>query len=330
MKGNSIAHYLIEFIENKEATAILACMIDFSKAFNRQNHNILITKLSDLGCPAWLVKIVMAFLKDRNMVVRYKGATSSSKYLPGGGPQGTLLGLLLFIILINDAGFKNQTSNVGDVITSKKNLNEANQIHLKYVDDLTVAESIILKDNVIEVPIEERLQPDVFHARTGHALIPGNSSSRVFQEINEINEYATANEMKLNLKKTKFMLFNPSRKIDFMPTFSLDNHTEIELVEEMKLLGVVITSDMKFNKNTEFIVKRAFKRIWMLKRLKNLGANSEQLIDVYIKQIRSVVELAVPVWHSSLSLSDKADIERVQKAALQVIFTVAHVVMQTC
>ena len=126
--------------------------------------------------------------------------------------------------------------------------------------------------------------------------------------------------MKLNLKKTKFMLFNPSRKIDFMPTFSLDNHTEIELVEEMKLLGVVITSDMKFNKNTEFIVKRAFKRIWMLKRLKNLGANSEQLIDVYIKQIRSVVELAVPVWHSSLSLSDKADIERVQRAALQVIF----------
>ena len=98
MKVNSITHYLIEFInfilsnqENKVPTAILACMIDFSKAFKRQNHNILITKLSDMGVPAWLLKIVMAFLTDQIMVVRYKGATSSPKSLPGGGPQGLSL-----------------------------------------------------------------------------------------------------------------------------------------------------------------------------------------------------------------------------------------------
>ena len=50
----------------------------------------------------------------------------------------------------------------------------------------------------------------------------------------------------------------------------------------------------------------------MLKRLKNLGAQEEQLIDVYIKQIRSVLELAVPVWHSSLTLANRSSIERVQ------------------
>ena len=92
------------------------------------------------------------------------------------------------------------------------------------------------------------------------------------------------------------------------------------MLEEMKILGVVITSDLSFSRNTEYIVKRAFKRIWMLRRLKNLGANHSQLIDVYIKQIRSVLELAVPVWHSSLTVADKLSIERVQKAALQVIF----------
>ena len=156
MKGNSITHYLIEFItfilsnqESKDARAILACMIDFSKAFNRQNHNILITKLSDMDVPAWLLKIVMAFLKERIMVVRYKGATSSPKSLPGGGPQGTLLGLLLFIVLINDVGFMDQINNVGEVITSRKNMKRANQMHLKYVDDLTLAESIPLKDHLV-------------------------------------------------------------------------------------------------------------------------------------------------------------------------------------
>ena len=63
MKANSITHYLIEFMnfilsdqESKTPTAILACFVDFSKAFNRQNHNILITKLSDMGVPAWLLK----------------------------------------------------------------------------------------------------------------------------------------------------------------------------------------------------------------------------------------------------------------------------------
>ena len=67
-KGNSITHYVIEFInfillnqDSTAQTAILACMVDFSKAFNRQNHNILVTKLSDMGVPAWLLKVVMAF-----------------------------------------------------------------------------------------------------------------------------------------------------------------------------------------------------------------------------------------------------------------------------
>ena len=97
-KGNSISHYLIEFInfilynqDSQEPTAVLACLVDFSKAFNRQDHNILIKKLSDMGVPLWLLKLVIAFLEERSMVVRYKGETSSPRLLPGGSPQGTLL-----------------------------------------------------------------------------------------------------------------------------------------------------------------------------------------------------------------------------------------------
>jgi hypothetical protein len=103
LNGNSISHYMIELInfmlynqDYKLPIAILACAIDFSKAFNRQNHKLLITKLSDMGVPGWLLNFVMGFLSDRVMLVRYKGETTSSKPLPGGGPQGTLLGLLLF------------------------------------------------------------------------------------------------------------------------------------------------------------------------------------------------------------------------------------------
>ena len=230
MKGNSITHYLIDKInlsnqESKIPTAILACLIDFSKAFNRQNHNILITKLSDMAVPAWLLKIVMGFLTGRSMVVRYKGATSSPRSLPGGGPQWTLLGLLLFLVLINDAGFADQCNNVGDLITSRKTFKAANQLHLKYVDDLSIAEAVILKDNVLPAPVD-RQQPDPYRARTGHVLIQENSE--VFKQIHEIDKYASTNDMKLNLKKTKLMMFNNCKSIDFLPAFSIDGH-EIDL-----------------------------------------------------------------------------------------------------
>ena len=88
----------------------------------KTNENILITKLSDLGVPGWLLKLVMAFLEGRAMRVRYKGKISDYYPLPGGGPQGALLGLFLFLVLINDVGFEGQTNNAGDLITTKKRI----------------------------------------------------------------------------------------------------------------------------------------------------------------------------------------------------------------
>ena len=75
-----------------------------------------------MGVPAWLLQIVISFLSERVMVVRFNGATSSERSLPGGGPQGTLLGLLLFLVLINDVGFVGQENELGETITRKIDL----------------------------------------------------------------------------------------------------------------------------------------------------------------------------------------------------------------
>ena len=322
-KGNSICHYLIELInfilynqDKKEPTSVLACLIDFSKAFNRQDHNILVTKLSDMGVPAWLLKLVMAFLEDRRMVVRYKGVVSDPRQLPGGGPQGTLLGLILFIVLINDVGFGDQSNNVGELITCKKRLKEFNTIHLKFVDDLTVAESIDMKEQLTKVSVECRPQPDNYHDRTGHLLKPENSE--VYKQLLKTESYAKDNNMKINSKKTKMVLFNPGTSRDIHPKFTLENN-QIDLVEETKLLGVIIRSDLGWSSNTEYIVRRANNKLWFLRRLRVLGANDEDLKDVYIKQIRSILEFAVPVWHNSLTGEQRVDIERIQKSACSII-----------
>ena len=49
----------------------------------------------------------------------------------------------------------------------------------------------------------------------------------------------------------------------------------------------------------------------------NLGLS--HIFDVYTKEVRSLLELAVPVWHSGLTLHQATQIERVQKTALKII-----------
>ena len=50
-----------------------------------------------------------------------------------------------------------------------------------------------------------------------------------------------------------------------------------------------------------------------------MGANGDELNYIYVKQVRSVLELAVPVWHVALTQEYRNDIKRVQKAAHHII-----------
>ena len=324
LKGNSVSHYVIEFInfvlasqESNEKTAVLACFIDFQKAFMRQNHNILIVKLSRLGVPGWLLKIVISFLKDRTMKVRFDGCESMIKQLPGGGPQGTLIALLLFLVLVNDLGFQGQSNNAGAIATSKHKIKMANELHLKFVDDLTIAEAINMDKTLVYSPETiQNPQPLNFHSRTGHTLPV--TKSKVYSQLESTSLYAESNEMKINFAKTKLMLFNPCKTVDFMPNFVIQG-IELELVSETKLLGLHITSNLKWKSNTYKMITKANQRLWILRRLKILGAQQNSLVDVYIKQIRSILEFGVPVWQGSITVHERADIERVQKMAARII-----------
>ena len=66
------------------------------------------------------------------------------------------------------------------------------------------------------------------------------------------------------------------------------------------------------------MVKKAYSKLWILKRLKKEGASLDDLKDVFIKQIRSILEFGVPVWNCSITLDEVTDIERVQKAFLYI------------
>ena len=73
----------------------------------------------------------------------------------------------------------------------------------------------------------------------------------------------------------------------------------------------MITNDLKWERNTEFICKKAYRKIWILRRLKQLDIEPLYILEVYVKEIRSILELAVPAWHSGLTQKQSADIERI-------------------
>ena len=143
---------------------------------------------------------------------------------------------------LNDNVQKNnngQQNNAGELLTCKRNMKRINQIHLKYVEDLTLAEAIDL-DNLISIPDNVRKLPNNYHAR--HVLPPDCSTFQ--KQLNKVEEYNKDDEMKINYKKTKKMIFNPCWSKDFMPELVLGGF-QLEVIEEMRLLGLILTGEKR-------------------------------------------------------------------------------------
>ena len=125
--------------------------------------------------------------------------------------------------------------------------------------------------------------------------------------------------MIINKNKTKVISFNKSRKWDFPPELKFIDGTPIQHVPQTKLVGVIISETLSWQANTEYICNKARKKLWLLRRMVKLDLDTYLLFDAYTKEVRSILELAVLVWHSSLIRKQSLDIERVQRVAFKII-----------
>ena len=123
--------------------------------------------------------------------------------------------------------------------------------------------------------------------------------------------------MKLNEDKSNYMVFSCSNT-EFATRLTMNGNT-LDRVEEVKLLGLWITTYLDWEKNTREICKSAYARITMLTKLKYVGVPVEDLIDVYILYIRSALEYCSTVWHSTLTVEQSTNIENVQKLCMKII-----------
>ena len=77
--------------------------------------------------------------------------------------------------------------------------------------------------------------------------------------------------------------------------------TIIEYKPDMKIVGVILSKNLRWVRNTQYICDKARQKLWIIRRMLQYNLNIETMFDVYIKEVRSILELAVPVWHSSLA-----------------------------
>ena len=81
----------------------------------------------------------------------------------------------------------------------------------------------------------------------------------------------------------------------------------------------MIQNDLNWDLNTAEIVRKANSRMQLLRKIVSFGAPIQDLKQIYILFIRSLLEQSATVWHSSLSLQNITDIERVQKSACKLM-----------
>ena len=120
------------------------------------------------------------------------------------------------------------------------------------------------------------------------------------------------------------MIFNFTQNLRFNTRLMMDDYT-LPIVNKTKLLGTTITNYLKWDDNTAELVKKANSRLLLLRKAAEYTSSKEDLKQIYISYVRSILEQSAVVWHSSLSKENESDLEIVQKNALRIILKEKYV-----
>ena len=118
-------HHVCKSLDDRKCNLVDGIFLDFSSAFDKVDHNLLLSKLHSLGIRGSLLQWIQSFLFERMQRVVFKGAVSSWVSVTSGVPQGSVLGPIFFVLFVND---------LNDVVTSPL---------YQFADDHTIVRPIL-------------------------------------------------------------------------------------------------------------------------------------------------------------------------------------------
>jgi hypothetical protein len=278
-RSTSIQHYLIKLVHRiftaldknskRETFAVVANLIDWNSAFPRQCPVLGVQSFMKNGVGPSLIPLLVNYFQDRQITVSWHGCQLAPRKINGGGPQRATLEILEYL---------SQSNNSSDCVSKED--------RFKFIDDLTILEIVnLLAIWLSSYNLKNQVPSNVLD--NNQYIPPNNLKSQEY--LDKISQWTRNQKMVINQKKSKTMIFNYTQKYQFSTRLNLEGEF-LETVKEAKLLGTILSDDLKWEKNTESIVKKANKRMELLRKISPFGVNWEEMKNIYILYIRSLLE----------------------------------------
>ena len=296
---HGIRHRILTVLDNnarRETFAVIASLIDWNNAFPRQCPKLGIESFIKNGVRPALIPVLINYFDDREMSVKWHGCRSVPRKIRGGGPQGATLGILEYL---------SQSNNNADCVNEED--------RFKFIDDLSILEIVnLITIGLSSFNVKAQVPTDI----PEHNQFISSTNLKTQEWLNTINEWTINQKMLVNEKKTKAIIFNFTNNYQFTTRLSINNK-DIDIIDSTRLLGTIIQKDLKWDLNTAEIVRKANARMELLRRVSSFGAPIQDLKNIYVLFIRSLLEQSATLWHSSLTKENEEDLERVQKNAFR-------------
>ena len=247
-------------------------------------------------------------MTSRQLRVRYEGSTCDPRESDSGAPAGCRTGNLIFIVKFNGALLRPPIP---------RPISKNTAIQEKYIDDQSVAASINLRKSFIKDPVS-RPKPLNFHERFELIIKPEENVIQL--ELDKLCFFTNTNKLRINKLKSSVMLFNNSQTMDFPPEIRVQNSEFFNEKTSTRLLGVIINNKANFEDNTRELVRRGTKKLWLLRRMKQLGLDPATVLKYWVSECRPLLEFSCPLWTGSISKQQSRTLESVQKSALAIAF----------
>ena len=150
-------------------------------------------------------------------------------------------------------------------------------------------------------------------------VLHSDSQSMLLSSVKAYAERSRDNNMKLKASKTREMSVNFSFSSPSYPPIVTDNQSA-NIVKHAKILGVIVSNDLKWILHVNAICKKASKRLYALRLLRKNVLPVTVLVKAYCTCVRPILEYACEVWHNNLPVYLSNQVEQIQKRALRIIF----------
>ena len=250
---------------------------DFAKAFDTVSHDLILLKLKNqYSIDGNLLKFFVNYLQGRKQRVILDNCSSEFIDVLSGVPQGSILGPLLFVLFINDI---------------YKGIDKDTNIGL-YADDTKMWRKIFSEHDCV------LLQKD----------------------INTLYDWSLKNKMHFHPSKCKILQIHNNEPLctKILPLAKYHNFINedfIDFTECQRDLGVLVSSNFKWDDHQQKVLNKAHKMLGITKRTCHYIIDPRKCRSLYLSLVRSQFEHCSSIWRPNTE-TEILNFEKLQKKPL--------------